>query len=101
MCGSPGWSSRTPRAIWSGSSSASEPSDQAEREPPLAGPMPLLVSGFDDGPIPGAEEEIQGEPFVGPAGQLLTKMILGMGLKREQVYIGNKRRDYVALAKRG
>lgn len=41
------------------------------------------------GEAPGAEEEIQGEPFVGPAGQLLTKMIQGMGLKREQVYIGN------------
>ncbi len=41
------------------------------------------------GEAPGAEEEIQGEPFVGPAGQLLTKMIQAMGLKREQVYIGN------------
>lgn len=41
------------------------------------------------GEAPGAEEEIQGEPFVGPAGQLLTKMIQGMGLKREGVYIGN------------
>jgi uracil-DNA glycosylase len=41
------------------------------------------------GEAPGAEEEVRGEPFVGPAGQLLTKMILGMGLKREQVYIGN------------
>lgn len=41
------------------------------------------------GEAPGAEEEIRGEPFVGPAGQLLTKMILGMGLKREEVYIGN------------
>jgi DNA polymerase len=41
------------------------------------------------GEAPGAEEEVQGEPFVGPAGQLLTKMILGMGLKREEVYIGN------------
>ncbi len=41
------------------------------------------------GEAPGAEEEIQGEPFVGPAGQLLTKMIQGMGVKREQVYIGN------------
>jgi len=41
------------------------------------------------GEAPGAEEEIQGEPFVGPAGQLLTKMIQGMGLKRENVYIGN------------
>ena len=41
------------------------------------------------GEAPGAEEEIQGEPFVGPAGQLLTKMIQGMGLARGEVYIGN------------
>jgi uracil-DNA glycosylase len=41
------------------------------------------------GEAPGAEEEVQGEPFVGPAGQLLTKMIQAMGLKREDVYIGN------------
>ncbi len=41
------------------------------------------------GEAPGADEEIKGEPFVGPAGQLLTKMIQGMGLKREDVYIGN------------
>lgn len=41
------------------------------------------------GDAPGAEEEVTGEPFVGPAGQLLTKMIGAMGLKREQVYIGN------------
>lgn len=41
------------------------------------------------GEAPGAEEEIQGEPFVGPAGQLLTRMIQAMGLKREDVYIGN------------
>ena len=41
------------------------------------------------GEAPGAEEEVRGEPFVGPAGQLLTKMIGAMGLKREDVYIGN------------
>jgi DNA polymerase len=41
------------------------------------------------GEAPGAEEEIQGEPFVGPAGQLLTKMIQAMGVKRSDVYIGN------------
>lgn len=41
------------------------------------------------GEAPGAEEEVQGEPFVGPAGQLLTKMIQAMGLKRRDVYIGN------------
>lgn len=44
---------------------------------------------FFCGEAPGADEEIQGEPFVGAAGQLLNKMIQGMGLKREQVYIGN------------
>jgi len=41
------------------------------------------------GEAPGADEEIQGEPFVGPAGQLLTKMIVATGLQRAQVYIGN------------
>ena len=44
---------------------------------------------FFCGEAPGAEEEEQGEPFVGPAGQLLTRMILGMGLKRSDIYIGN------------
>ncbi|HEV8201722.1 MAG TPA: uracil-DNA glycosylase [Candidatus Polarisedimenticolia bacterium] len=38
---------------------------------------------------PGADEDAQGEPFVGRAGQLLTKMIEAMGLKRSQVYIAN------------
>lgn len=41
------------------------------------------------GEAPGADEEVKGEPFVGPAGQLLTRMIGAMGLKREEVYIGN------------
>ena len=41
------------------------------------------------GDAPGPEEEVQGEPFFGPAGQLLTKMILAMGLKREDVYTVN------------
>jgi DNA polymerase len=38
---------------------------------------------------PGADEDEQGEPFVGRAGQLLNKMIEAMGLSREQVYIAN------------
>ncbi len=38
---------------------------------------------------PGADEDEQGEPFVGRAGQLLTKIIQAMGLKREDVYIAN------------
>lgn len=41
------------------------------------------------GEAPGEEEDRQGRPFVGRAGELLTKMILAMGLKREQVYICN------------
>ncbi len=38
---------------------------------------------------PGADEDLQGEPFVGRAGQLLTQMIKAMGLEREDVYICN------------
>lgn len=41
------------------------------------------------GEAPGADEDEQGEPFVGRAGQLLTKMITAMELTREQVYIAN------------
>ncbi len=60
-------------------------------------PGKRLVVGVGDldariffvGEAPGAEEEIEGEPFVGPAGQLLTRMIVAMGLARSQVYIGN------------
>ena len=44
---------------------------------------------FFCGEAPGADEEIQGEPFVGKAGQLLTKIIAAMGLSRSDVYIGN------------
>ena len=38
---------------------------------------------------PGRDEDLQGEPFVGRAGQLLTRMIEAMGLKRSDVYIAN------------
>jgi len=44
---------------------------------------------FFCGEAPGEDEETQGEPFVGKAGQLLNKIIGAMGLKREQVYISN------------
>ena len=44
------------------------------------------------GEAPGADEDAQGKPFVGRAGQLLTKMIEAMGLKREEVLIGNVNR---------
>jgi uracil-DNA glycosylase family 4 len=41
------------------------------------------------GEAPGADEDEQGEPFVGKAGQLLTKIIQAMGLTRDSVYIAN------------
>ncbi len=41
------------------------------------------------GEAPGAEEDLQGEPFVGKAGQLLTRIIETMGFQRSDVYIAN------------
>jgi DNA polymerase len=63
----------------------------------LHGGRTTLVFGVGDpraelmfvGEGPGADEDLQGEPFVGKAGQLLTKMIEAMGYRREQVYIAN------------
>jgi uracil-DNA glycosylase family 4 len=63
----------------------------------LAGGRTTLVFGVGApraelmfvGEGPGADEDLQGEPFVGKAGQLLTKMIEAMGYRRDQVYIAN------------
>ncbi|QPK61780.1 uracil-DNA glycosylase [Methylomonas sp. LL1] len=41
------------------------------------------------GEAPGQNEDLQGEPFVGKAGQLLTEMLRAIGLKREEVFIAN------------
>ncbi len=41
------------------------------------------------GEAPGADEDIEGKPFVGRAGKLLTDIIAGMGFRREDVFIGN------------
>ena len=41
------------------------------------------------GEAPGREEDLQGRPFVGQAGQLLTKIIESIGLKRQEIYIAN------------
>ena len=41
------------------------------------------------GEAPGAEEDAQGEPFVGRAGKLLNNMLKAIGLERDQVFIGN------------
>ena len=45
------------------------------------------------GEAPGRDEDLQGVPFVGAAGQLLTKMIQAIGLRREEVYICNVLKD--------
>jgi uracil-DNA glycosylase len=65
--------------------------------PHLAAARRNVVFGVGDiharlmfvGEAPGADEDRQGEPFVGAAGQLLTKIIQAMGLSRETVYIAN------------
>jgi len=65
--------------------------------PHLARSRTQVVFGVGDpeaklmlvGEAPGADEDEQGEPFVGRAGQLLTKMIAAMELTRAQVYIAN------------
>jgi DNA polymerase len=65
--------------------------------PHLAASRKNVVFGVGDihavlmfvGEAPGADEDRQGEPFVGPAGQLLTRIIKTMGFSREQVYIAN------------
>lgn len=46
---------------------------------------PLMIVGEG----PGEQEDLQGEPFVGRAGQLLTKMLAAIGLRRQDVYITN------------
>jgi DNA polymerase len=63
----------------------------------LAGGRTQVVFGVGDpraelmfvGEAPGFHEDRQGEPFVGAAGQLLTRMLGEIGLRREDVYIGN------------
>ena len=65
--------------------------------PKLASSRRNVVFGVGDihsplmfvGEAPGADEDEQGEPFVGKAGQLLTRIIQTMGLSRETVYIAN------------
>jgi uracil-DNA glycosylase len=65
--------------------------------PPLVEARKNVVFGVGDchaqlmfvGEAPGADEDAQGEPFVGVAGQLLTRIIEAMGLSRQTVYIAN------------
>jgi DNA polymerase len=70
---------------------------QCVRCPNLAAARTQVVFGVGNidadlmfvGEAPGADEDAQGEPFVGAAGMLLTKMIQAMGFARGDVYIGN------------
>lgn len=70
---------------------------QCRKCPHLAGSRTGVVFGVGNpdadlmfvGEAPGADEDAQGEPFVGRAGQLLTKIIAAMGFDRSDVYIGN------------
>jgi uracil-DNA glycosylase len=67
------------------------------RKCPLAEKRTQVVFGVGDpgadlmfvGEGPGEQEDLQGIPFVGRAGQLLTRLIEGIGLDRSQVYIAN------------
>jgi DNA polymerase len=68
-----------------------------EKCPPLARSRTNVVFGVGNraaelmfvGEAPGADEDAQGEPFVGRAGQLLTKIIEAMGFSRSEVFIAN------------
>src|SRR5258706_14420256 len=70
---------------------------QCVKCPHLAGSRKNVVFGVGNidaqimfvGEAPGADEDLQGEPFVGKAGQLLTKIIETMGVRRNQAYIAN------------
>ena len=68
---------------------------RAECRCPLAHNKLVFADGNPDadlmfiGEAPGEQEDLQGLPFVGPAGQLLTKIIDAMGLRRSEVYISN------------
>jgi DNA polymerase len=65
------------------------PSLAATRTQTVFGVGPLDVELCFVGEAPGADEDAQGEPFVGAAGQLLNRIIAACGLKREEVFICN------------
>jgi len=110
LLGVEGW----PRA--SASPAASASSRPSEKSPPFPSSLEVVRSELGDcrrcklhpyrtqivfgtgnpqaklvfvGEAPGREEDLQGEPFVGQAGQLLTKIIQAIQLTREEVYIAN------------
>ncbi len=60
-----------------------------KRDQTVCGEGPLDAKLMFVGEGPGADEDLQGRPFVGRAGQLLTKILESAGIKREEVYITN------------
>jgi len=88
-----------PREPWTGSTSLSEMEQEicACLKCPLGQTRNMFVFGDGNphaglmfiGEAPGADEDAQGKPFVGRAGQLLTKIIEAIQMKREEVYICN------------
>ena len=59
------------------------------RNNPVIGEGNLNARLMFIGEAPGEQEDLQGRPFVGKSGQLLTRIIQAMGLSREEVYIAN------------
>ena len=59
------------------------------RRNPVPGEGPVTAHVMIVGEAPGRNEDVQGRPFVGAAGQLLTQLLELAGLKREEVYITN------------
>jgi uracil-DNA glycosylase len=87
----------TPEAIALAMAELKERASICVKCPHLASSRKNVVFGVGDihsplmfvGEAPGADEDAQGEPFVGRAGELLTKIIQTMGLSRSTVYIAN------------
>ena len=89
-------SSATPRSCWRPLTTARPSADCTRCKLHTLGRKQVVFGvGNPDadlmfvGEAPGADEDIQGMPFVGRAGQLLTKMIEAIGLRRDDVYIAN------------
>jgi DNA polymerase len=61
----------------------------ATRTQTVFGVGPVTAEVLFVGEAPGADEDRQGEPFVGAAGQMLNRIILACGLKREEIFICN------------
>ena len=59
------------------------------RKNPVPGEGPLQPKVMFIGEAPGFNEDLQGKPFVGRGGEILDEMLRLIGLKREEVFVGN------------